>query len=111
MIEPKVIVVEGKTDREKLLKVIAEPVEIICTYGTLSDEKIEELIIPLENNEVYIFVDADESGEKLRKQLKQELPNAYHIYTRKQYSEVAKTPLDFIAKLLRSHHFKVKSLF
>lgn len=67
----KVIIVEGKTDKKRLLDILAEPVEIICTYGTLSDDKIEELIWPLvDEEEVYILVDADDSGNKLRGQLK-----------------------------------------
>lgn len=28
----KVIIVEGKKDKEKLLNILDEPVEIICTY-------------------------------------------------------------------------------
>ncbi|MGO4888549.1 toprim domain-containing protein [Anaerobacillus sp. MEB173] len=110
MIEPKVIIVEGKTDRDKLQEIISEPVEIICTYGTLSEEKIEELIIPVELNDVYIFVDSDESGEKLRRQLKNELPNATHLYIAKQYREVAKTPYDVLAKILSDAFFEVRQV-
>jgi len=106
----KVIIVEGKTDRERLLQILAEPVEIICTYGTLSADKIEELILPLhDEDDVYILVDADHAGNKLRSQLKRELPNARHLYTRKMYREVARTPIEYLADLLMKAHFVVQS--
>lgn len=108
MIAPKIIIVEGKTDKKRLLQILAEPVEIICTYGTLSEEKIEELIRPLADEEdVYVLVDADDSGNKLRNQLKQELPNARHLYTRRMYREVATTPPEFLAEVLHRAHFEV----
>lgn len=103
----KVIIVEGKTDREKLLHILNEEVQIICTYGTLSDEKLEELILPLQDEEVYVLVDADGAGNKLRQQLKQELPNARHLYTRKMYREVATTPVDHLARILADAHFGI----
>lgn len=105
--QQKVIIVEGKTDREKLLRILNEEVEIICTYGTLSDEKVEEIILPLQDEEVYVLVDADGAGNKLRKQLKHELPNAKHLYTRKMYREVATTPMDHLAKVLADAHFEI----
>ncbi|OFW81184.1 MAG: hypothetical protein A2201_13910 [Alicyclobacillus sp. RIFOXYA1_FULL_53_8] len=104
----KFIIVEGKTDRERLLEILAEPVTVVCTYGTLSYEKMEELIRPLQNaDEVYVLVDADESGMKLRRQLRQELPNARHLYTRKMYREVARTPLEYLVKILHVAHIEV----
>jgi toprim domain protein len=109
MVTPKIIIVEGKTDKKVLLELLAEPVEIITTYGTLSDEKIEEWIWPLQDeDEVYILTDADDSGNKLRNQLKQELPNAYHLYTRKMYREVATTPLEHLIEILHKAHFVIK---
>lgn len=104
----KVIIVEGKTDKQRLLEVLAEPVTVVCTYGTLSYEKVEEVIRPLQNaDEVYVMVDADNSGMKLRRQLRQELPNARHLYTRKMYREVARTPIEYLAKVLSDAHFLV----
>ena len=112
MNDQKVIIVEGKTDRERLMQILAEPVEIICTYGTLSEDKLEELILPLQyEDDVYILVDADHAGNKLRSQLKRELPNARHLYTRKMYREVARTPVDYLADLLIKAHFEVHSKY
>ncbi len=111
IMQEKVIIVEGKTDKAKLQKVLAEPVRVVCTYGTLSEEKIKQLIWPLQRQEVYILVDADESGNKLRGQLKRELPNAYHLYTRSMYGEVANTPLSHLAQILLDSHFMVNEQY
>jgi toprim domain protein len=104
----KVIIVEGKTDRDRLLSVLDEPVRIVCTFGTLSYEKLESFIHDLQDEEeVYVLVDADESGMRLRQQLKRELPNAKHLYTRRMYREVARTPLEHLARILMDAHFEV----
>ncbi len=108
-IQHKVLIVEGKTDKEHLLHVLREPVEFVCTRGTLSYNELEHLIALLQDrNDVYIFVDADESGMKLRSQLRQELPNAMHLYTRRMYREVATTPADVLAWVLHQAHFQVR---
>ncbi len=103
----KVIIVEGITDKERINQVLREPVYIYCTNGTLSYETLEEDIVPLQNEEVYILVDADSPGNKLRNQLRQELPNATHLYTRKMYREVASTPAEHLAKIFHDAHFEV----
>ncbi len=103
----KVIIVEGKSDRDRLLAVLEEPVQVVCTRGTLSYATLEDLILPLQDEEVYILVDADEPGMKLRRQLQHELPNAKHLYTRRVYREVARTPLNVLAKVLYDAHFAV----
>lgn len=105
--ENKVIIVEGTSDRRRVKLVLDEAVNVICTYGTLSEEKLEGLILPIEDSDVYILVDADDAGEKLRKQLKRELPNATHLYTQKDYGQIETTPLDYLAQVLRGH-FNVK---
>jgi toprim domain protein len=107
----KVIIVEGKTDKTRLLEIVTEPVEIICTYGTLSDQKIEDIILPLQDEDVYVLVDADASGNKLRQQLKRELPNAKHLFTRKMYREVATTPMEHLARVMMDAHFEVDPKF
>ncbi|HWJ02347.1 MAG TPA: toprim domain-containing protein [Verrucomicrobiae bacterium] len=107
MQDKKVIIVEGKTDKQRLEEILDEPVDIICTYGTLSEAKVEEIILPLQNREVFVLVDADEPGNKLRSRLKLELPNARHLYTRSMYREVARTPLEHLVKILHDAHFLV----
>ncbi|SDY24935.1 toprim domain protein [Evansella caseinilytica] len=105
--EVKVLIVEGANDRKRVTQVLDEPVQIICTNGTLNDEKLETLILPLEDNDVYVLVDADLAGERLRKQLKRELPHAVHLYTQKGYGQVEATPLEYLTEVLRGH-FRVK---
>lgn len=103
----KVLIVEGKTDRQRLEQVLREPVSFVCTRGTLGYEELLQMAECLQDEEVYVFVDADDSGMKLRRQLRRELPRAKHVYTQKMYREVARTPLHILAKVLAKAHFEV----
>lgn len=96
----KVIIVEGSSDKRKVQSVLRESVEIICTNGTIGVSKLDELIDSLFNKDVYILVDADSSGEKLRKQFKREFPEANHLYIDKMYREVATAPENHLATIL-----------
>lgn len=96
----KVIVVEGKSDKKKVENIIKEPVEIICTNGTISITKLDDLVDFLENKQVYILVDADDAGEKLRKHFRRELPEAVHLFIDKMYREVATAPEKHLAMVL-----------
>lgn len=104
----KIMIVEGKTDKERLALLLDEPVEIICSYGTLSSEKLEEWLGEFSNDEVYILTDADEPGDKLRRQIHREFPNAIHLYTHRMYREVACTPVEVLVNILERAHFAVK---
>lgn len=109
----KIIIVEGRTDKKQIEKLIDEIVTIICTNGTLGVEKLEELIIDydLDNREVFILVDEDHSGNKLRKQLSLELPHATHIYIDKTFREVAATPEVELATALLSRGITVNPIY
>ncbi|MCU9612849.1 toprim domain-containing protein [Caldibacillus lycopersici] len=109
----KVIIVEGTSDKRKVLQVLNEPVDIICTNGTISISRLDELIDVLYDKEVYILVDADDSGEKLRKQFKREFPEAKHLYIDKAYREVATAPEYHVASVLvqANIHVQPKYLF
>ncbi|WP_028401149.1 toprim domain-containing protein [Ectobacillus panaciterrae] len=96
----KVIIVEGKSDKKKIETLIKEPVAIVCTNGTISLSKLDEMIEQFFDKEVYILVDADESGEKLRKQFKREFPQAEHLYIDRAYREVATAPVQHLASVL-----------
>jgi toprim domain protein len=104
----KAIIVEGKTDKQQLERVLDEEVDIICTYGTIGQVSLEDLIDEYEYCEVYVLVDADKAGKELRRSIKQEFPNFRHLYTRKKYREVASTPLEELALILHKAHFLVK---
>ncbi|WP_010532205.1 toprim domain-containing protein [Lentibacillus jeotgali] len=109
----KVIIVEGLTDKKQIKKVIAEDAEIICTNGTLGVEKFDELLedYDLDNRDVYILVDEDSPGIRLRNQLSRELPHAEHIYVSSEYREVATTPDNILAAELAGKRIEVNPIF
>ena len=111
MQEQKLIIVEGSADRKRLIPLLAEPVEIICTNGTISSYRLEEIMEPYEDWEMYVFVDADEDGEKIRTLFKRVFPDAYHLYTEKVYREVETTPYKVLAAELLAAHFEVHMKF
>lgn len=109
----KVIIVEGLSDKRKVEEVLDEDVTIVCTNGTLGIHRFDEMLetYHLDDNDVYIFVDEDRSGLKLRKQLAKELPHAEHIHISKDYREVASTPYKIIASLLVQKRFSVRTIY
>lgn len=107
----KVLIVEGGSDRKRLQKVLAEPVEIICTNGTVSPYRIEEMLMPYEECELFVFLDADESGDKIRALFKREYPEATHLYTERAYRQVETTPYRVLAAILLSERFEVHPEF
>ncbi|WP_174728430.1 toprim domain-containing protein [Mesobacillus harenae] len=96
----KVIIVEGTSDKRKVQSVLKEQVDIICTNGTIGLARLDEIVDSLFNRDVYILVDADDSGDKLRKQFKREFPEASHLYIDKMYREVATAPENHLATVL-----------
>lgn len=111
MLEGKVLLVEGRSDKQRIMRLLAEPIEIICTNGTVSPTRLEEILSPYDHLDIYVFVDADKSGEKLRALIKREFPEAFHLYTDPTYREVATTPLKFLATILLGANIDVKSEF
>ncbi|MFC4404862.1 toprim domain-containing protein [Gracilibacillus xinjiangensis] len=108
-LDSKVIIVEGRSDKEKVKKLVNDHVEIVCTNGTLGVERLEYLIetYNMDYRDVYILVDEDNAGKKLRKQLSKELPHATHIYIDKAFREVAATPESELAVALVSSHIMI----
>lgn len=107
----KTIIVEGASDRKKVKEIVNEPVDIICTNGTIGLSRLEELIEDLSGQDVYILVDADRAGEKLRKQFIRELPEARHLYIDRVYKEVATAPYRHLASVLLSANIDVHGEF
>ncbi|CEG23394.1 Ribonuclease M5 [Planococcus massiliensis] len=106
----KVIVVEGRSDKTRIAPLIAEPVTILCTNGTVSASRLEELLLPYEDLDIIILVDADKSGEQLRKLVKREFPEARHFYINRSYKEVAATPIRILLDVLISANVQVNKL-
>src|SRR5690625_7492320 len=98
----RIVIVEGLTDKKQIEKVIIDEITIVCTNGTLGVEKFDEMLegYDLDHSDVYILVDEDDAGMKLRKQLAHELPHAEHIYVSSEFREVATTPEDVLATAL-----------
>ena len=109
--QKKVIIVEGTTDKRKIQSIINEPIDIICTNGTVGTSKLDELAELLDYRDVYVLVDADDAGEKLRKQLKREFPRAEHLYIDRSYREVATAPSQHLASVLLGADISVFSTF
>ncbi|MEI5907866.1 toprim domain-containing protein [Bacillus spongiae] len=105
--EEKVIIVEGASDKQKVKEIVKEHVEIICTNGTISLTKLDEIIDPLLHRDVYVLVDADKAGEKLRKLFIREFPEAEHLYIDRMYKEVACAPGKHLASVLLSANIDV----
>ncbi|WP_077214615.1 toprim domain-containing protein [Bacillus dakarensis] len=107
----KIIIVEGISDKRKVKNIVAEDIEIICTNGTISLARLDELIDSLFGKDVYILVDADSAGEKLRKQFIREFPEAEHLYIDKMYREVATAPDNHLATVLLAANIDVHTQF
>ncbi|GAA6819577.1 toprim domain-containing protein [Staphylococcus lloydii] len=104
----KVIVVEGKSDKTQVKKVLDEPVQIICTNGTMSIDKIDSMIETLYDKQVFILVDSDDEGEKIRSWFKRYLSESKHIKVDKQYCEVARCPKQYLSRILEKNGFIVR---
>lgn len=104
----KVIIVEGKTDKQRLEQLLDEPAEIVCTHGTIAEDKLEELLAWYSGEEIYVLLDADYSGDKVRRLFKRDYPGVHHLYTQRKYREVAVTPWSVLAQILEDAHFVIK---
>ncbi|MFS0727165.1 toprim domain-containing protein [Paenibacillus sp. 1P07SE] len=94
------IIVEGKNDRRRLQQIVTEEVAIHCSYGTPGTEQIERLLRQTEDREVYLFMDNDSSGKRIRGKLRDAFPDAEHIYTRRGYPGVEGTPVEYLVEQL-----------
>lgn len=106
----KIIIVEGKADRFRLKKILAESIEIICTFGTISEYDLDELLEPYEMDMLYVFVDADYTGERIRALFQRNYPEAIHLYTDEFYKEVEATPFQVLVEQL-IQHFEIRQQF
>lgn len=103
----KVLIVEGITDKRRVEEVLIEPVQIICTQGTMGVEKLDEILEQVNGNDIYILSDADKEGRKIRKWFKQHLSESTHIYIDPKFSQVGRCPRDYLANVLLRHGFYV----
>jgi len=95
-----VIIVEGKKDKLRLSRVLSSDIAIYCTYGTLSDRRLNALRRLVGSRPVYLFLDNDRSGRRIRGMLAEVFPDAEHIYTRRGYRGVEGTPEEYLIQQL-----------
>lgn len=103
----KVLIVEGKTDKRRIEEVLIEPVQIICTHGTMGIEKLDEILEQINGNDIYILSDSDKEGRNIRKWFKKHLSESTHIYIDPKFGEVGRCPRDYLANVLMRHGFYV----
>ncbi|MDG5397167.1 toprim domain-containing protein [Staphylococcus aureus] len=101
----KVIIVEGKSDKKRVQQVIAEPVNIICTHGTMSIDKLDDMIESLYDKQVFVLADSDDEGDRIRNWFKRYLSESEHIFIDKTYCQVANCPKKYLARILSKHGF------
>ncbi len=94
------IIVEGKNDKARLKRVLSPDILIHCTFGTPGSEQLDKLRKQIGGREVYIFTDNDSSGKKIRFLLREQFPDAEHIYTRRGYAGVEHTPEEYLIEQL-----------
>jgi len=109
----KVVIVEGLSDKKQIEKIISEDVEVICTNGTIGIAKLDELLYDydLDYRDVFIMVDEDKAGNRLRKLLARELPHAQHIHISSEFREVAAAPHYAVATALAAKRIAVDPLY
>ncbi|HCT6565289.1 TPA: toprim domain-containing protein [Staphylococcus aureus] len=104
----KVIIVEGKSDKKRVQQVIAEPVNIICTHGTMSIDKLDDMIESLYDKQVFVLADSNNEGDRIRNWFKRYLSESEHIFIDKTYCQVANCPKQYLAHVLSKHGFICK---
>lgn len=104
----KCLLVEGLSDKIRLTQVIAEPIIILCTNGTISQTTLEELLAPYEDYELYTLFDEDKSGDKLRQLMKRTYPEAIQLHTTRTYKQVAETPPRFLVTIVARAGIRIK---
>lgn len=90
------IIVEGKNDKSKLQKLLSSEIEIHCTFGTPGTKQLQQLADKLKHHDIFIFTDNDSSGRRIRAMLRELFPDAEHMYTRRGYNGVERTPIDYL---------------
>lgn len=94
------IIVEGKNDKSRLRRLLTDDILILCTFGTLNTDKLEQIKKKIGDRDVYLFTDNDSSGKKIRGILRDAFPDAVQIYTRRGYAGVEGTPDEYLVQQL-----------
>lgn len=101
MLDSVLFIVEGRSDKDKLLEFLPSDANIVCTNGTMDEEDFLVLLEPYEGLEFVTLFDADRSGEKLRKTMKRIYPESLQLIIPTEYREVAETPAEILLELMQ----------
>ncbi|MBW5447260.1 DNA primase [Cohnella sp. CFH 77786] len=99
------IIVEGKNDKSRLARVLSPLIPVFCTFGTPNSGRIETLRKAVGHRQVFLFLDNDSSGSRIRGMLRDVFPDAEHLYTRKGYKGVEGTPEEYLIQQLEKAGF------
>ena len=102
------MIVEGRSDKQQLQKIVANNVHIICTNGTKDEEALIELIEPYEDAALFTFFDRDKSGDYLRKKMQRVYSEALQLQLSAPYIQVAETPITILREILSAAKIDVK---
>lgn len=102
------LIVEGRSDKEKLSRIVASHIHIICTNGTKDEEALIELLEPFEGSVLFTFFDRDKSGEYLRKQMRRVYSEATQLMLPAPFIEVAETPEVVLRPILKKVKIDLK---
>jgi toprim domain protein len=100
-------IVEGKTDKRRLLQFLPPSTNILVTNGYVDEERLLDLLEPYEEYEFVTLFDADANGDFYRQLMNRIYPEAVQIQIPLKYKEVAETPVSVLQKLISESIKKV----
>lgn len=102
------LIVEGRSDKLQLQRIVAGNVHIICTNGTKDEEALIDLIEPIDYMTLVTFFDRDKSGDYLRKQMQRVFSEAIQLELPPPYIGVAEAPPSVLRAVLKAAKIDVK---
>lgn len=95
----KIIVVEGRHDVSRL-KQFNKNLNVISVNGSAIDENIDYLLELSKTNDIILFLDPDNAGERIRRILENKLTNVFHLHATKEQAknkELNKVGIEYIS--------------
>lgn len=81
---PKVFVVEGRNDANRLKRIFPD-VAVVTTNGSAINIEAVELLKELDaTHDIILFLDPDHAGERIRRLLSKQVRNIYHAFLDKE---------------------------
>lgn len=102
------LIVEGRSDKLQLQRIVAGNVHILCTNGTIDEEALIDLIEPIEYTKLATFFDRDKTGDYLRKLMKRVYSEAQQLQLPAPYIGVAEAPISVLKSVIVAAKIDVK---